>query len=74
MEQLIQQNAQGKNLNTIFGVKNTFLDSENRKELEKDKKKREDKIITDVKKYFQTKKRNGTNQRYKKSFQTKKIK
>ena len=73
MEQLIQQNAQGKNLNTIFGVKTPFWTQEIEKCLKKIKK-REDKIITDVIKYFQTRKRNRTNQRYKKSFQTKKIK
>ena len=66
MKQLREQNTQEKSLDISFWTKNTLLNSENNKELAKDKKKGEDNIIIDVKN--KTKKESRTNQRYKKPF------
>ena len=38
MEQSREQNALKKTLNRVLGAENTLLDSEKRKEIEKDKK------------------------------------
>ena len=56
MEQFRQQNAQEMSLNRILRAENTLLESLKRKELEKNRK-RKDNIIKDVKNRFRLKKK-----------------
>ena len=56
MEQFRQQNAQETSLNRILRAENTLLESLKRKELEKNRK-RKDNIIKDVKNRFRLKKK-----------------